>query len=88
MINTTLCLHDQYLHEFEWQDKPRPSDEGYVEESETVAEQPGGQNFDVSHLVDQLEAEHICRHLAKVIQYGGDAKECGAAAEVLRKCFK
>ena len=63
-----------YLHEFERQDKPRPGDEGYVEESETVAEQPGSQHFDMPHLVDQFEAEHVCRHLTQVIQHGRDAK--------------
>ena len=76
-----------YLHEFEWQDKPWPSDEGNIEESDAVTKHPRSQNFDVSHFVDQLEAEHVCRHFAEVIQNRGDTKECWTAAEVLRERF-
>ena len=67
------CVCDP-LDELEGQDEPRPGDEGDVDETDTVAEEPGRQDLDVTHTVDQFPGIEIGCHLGQMIDHGGNAK--------------
>ena len=79
------------MKEFKRQDKPRPGDEGDVEEADEVAQQAGDQHLqpnisflrsggncrhlDMPIFGDELEAVEICAHLGDVVDHGSDAKD-------------
>ena len=71
------------MQEFEWKNKPRPGDEGDVDEPDDVPQQPHHQNLHVPVLGDDLEAVEVGAHLRDVVDDGGNTKDGRVTAVVL-----
>ena len=73
------------MQEFEWKNKPRPGDEGDVDEPDDVPQQSHHQNLHVPVLGDDLEAVEVGPHLGNVVDDGSYAKYGRVSAIVLSK---
>jgi len=72
------------LNKLKWQHNPRPFNPWDVEETQTIAQQTRGQNFNVPKAADELEAVEVSCHFRQMVDDWGDSKESWTSAVILK----